>query len=348
MFQHRRGSRKPPEIQSSLLFYFTCIIGLAILGVAAIAAMRLGSVPIPLDEMATALTVPATEWSMNQIIFMAVRVPRVLTGLFVGAGLALSGLVLQITLRNDLAEPYLLGISSGASVGAVAVLIFGLGLALPVAAFITGLLALFATLLISGFRRHATVYRVVLAGVAVSALFSALTSLMIFWAPQTDSYRQVLHWIIGSLASASWESVTISAFTLLIFGGVLVALARLLELFQLGDAEIFGLGINAQLVRGILLSLAALLAAGMVSVSGAIGFVGLMVPHVARTFARTSVRRQALLSMVFGAILLVGADLVARLIILPEELPVGIATSILGAIALCIIMSRKNQRGVSG
>jgi iron complex transport system permease protein len=284
---------------------------------------------------------------MNQIIFAEVRIPRVLTGLCVGAGLALSGLVLQVTLRNDLAEPYLLGVSSGASVGAVAVLIYGLALALPVAAFVTGLLALFITVFISGFRGQVTVYKVVLAGVSVSALFSAITSLMIFAAPQTDSYRQVLHWIIGSLSSANWDSVIISAITLVVFGGVLLALTRLLDIFQLEDIEIAGLGVNTKLSRILLMMIAALLAAGMVSVSGAIGFVGLMVPHLARAFARSSIRQQALLSAVFGSLLLVTADTVARLIILPEELPVGIATSILGAIALCIIMTKKSRMRVA-
>lgn len=347
MFQQRDKSvQTRKRSKESLRFRIVLIFALLVLAGSAVAATGLGSVSIGLGEMLATLTVPAAEWSMNQIIFVEVRVPRVLTGLCVGAGLALSGLVLQITLRNDLAEPYLLGISSGASVGAVAVLIFGLALALPIAAFITGLLALFITLIISGFRGQVTVYRVVLAGVAVSALFSAVTSLMIFSAPQTDSYRQVLHWIIGSLSSASWQSVNISAITLVLFGGVLLALTRLLELFQLDDAEITGLGVNTQLSRGILMSLAALLAAGMVSVSGAIGFVGLMIPHVARAVVRSSVRHQALLSLVLGAILLTWADTVARLIILPEELPVGIATSILGAIALCIIMTRKAQRGV--
>lgn len=326
-------------------FGLSFVLAVLLLIASVFMATGLGSAPTSLEEMLGTLTLESSEWSMTQIIFAEVRLPRVITSVCVGAGLALSGLVLQVTLRNDLAEPYLLGISSGASVGAVAVLIFGLGIVLPVAAFVTGLLALFMTLLISGFRGQVTVYRVVLAGVAVSALFSALTSLMIFWAPQTDSYRQVLHWIIGSLSSANWDSAGISAVTLLVFGGVLIGLTRLLELFQLDDAEIAGLGINTQLSRGILMSLAALLAAGMVSVSGAIGFVGLMVPHVARTFARSSIRRQALLSVVFGAILLVWADTAARIVILPEELPVGIATSILGAIALCVIMSRKKQRG---
>ncbi|GAA2034978.1 iron ABC transporter permease [Yaniella flava] len=344
MFKSRDTSVSVPKTRGRLRFRITLSIALLALAVSCVLATGLGAVPIGLDEMWGTLTVPSADWTMNQVIFAEVRVPRVLTGIAVGAGLALSGLVLQITLRNDLAEPYLLGISSGASVGAVAVLIFGLALALPVAAFITGLLALFITLLISGFSGRVTVYRVILAGVAVSALFSAVTSLMIFSAPQTDSYRQVLHWIIGSLSSASWESSAISGATLLVFGGVLIGLTRLLEIFQLDDAEITGLGINTPLARGILMSLAALLAAGMVSVSGAIGFVGLMVPHVARTFARSSVSHQAILSVVFGAILLVLADTVARLVILPEELPVGIATSILGAIALCIIMGRKTRR----
>lgn len=344
MFQYRSKTERTRRQKRRVGFPVAFACALVFLVGSVLIATGLGSVSVGLDEIFETLRVAPADWSMPQIIFAEVRLPRVLTSVCVGAGLALSGLVLQITLRNDLAEPYLLGISSGASVGAVAVLIFGLGVVLPVAAFVTGLAALFLTLLISGFRGRATAYRVVLAGVAVSALFSALTSLMIFWAPQTDSYRQVLHWIIGSLASASWDTVWISGATFVVFGGVLILLTRLLELFQLDDAEIAGLGVNTPLARGVLMSLAALLAAGMVSVSGAIGFVGLMVPHVARTFARSSVQRQALLSAVLGAILLVWADTAARLVILPEELPVGIATSVLGAIALCVIMSRKKPQ----
>lgn len=348
MFQHRdKRTKRSKRIGSGTRFYFTLTVSMLLLVGSALTATALGSVSVSFDDMVSTLNLPSSEWSMKQIIFVEVRVPRVLTAVFVGAGLALSGLVLQITLRNDLAEPYLLGISSGASVGAVAVLIFGLALALPVAAFLFGLLALFITLGISNFRGRTTVYRVILAGVAVSALFSAITSLMIFSAPQTDSYRQVLHWIIGSLSSTSWESVGISGSTLLLFGGVIVLLTRLLELFQLEDLEITGLGVNTRISRSILMSLAALLAAGMVSVSGAISFVGLMVPHVARAFARSSIRHQAVLSLVFGAILLTLADTIARLVILPEELPVGIATSILGAIALCLIMGKKTQREVA-
>ncbi|WP_120003208.1 FecCD family ABC transporter permease [Nesterenkonia muleiensis] len=311
--------------------------------VSLISAVSLGAVDLPMRGIWQALTTDSEHWQMQETILVQVRIPRVLTAALVGAGLALAGAVLQRTLRNPLAEPYLLGISSGASLGAVSVILLGVALFLPLAAFAGGILALAATLGLGSGPAGMTTERVILAGVAVTAFFSALTSLVIFRSPDSDGYRQVLHWLLGSLASSTWQTVTIAGITVLIFGGLLLASARLLGLFHLSDAEIEALGINTRRARGTVLVFAALLAAGMVSVSGAIGFVGLIVPHVAGALVKGSETKRLIASLLIGALLLIWADTFSRTVLLPEELPVGITTAILGATAFAVIMIRRRR-----
>lgn len=321
---------------------------LLVLGVALVLSLlfaaSFGAVKIPIDAVRSALVTPPELWSTHEVILTQVRIPRVLTAACVGAGLAISGVALQTTLRNPLAEPYLLGVSSGASLGAVAVILLGAALALPLAAFAGGIAALAVTLALSGGSRAPSTERVVLAGVAVTALFSACTSLVIFQSPDSDSYRQVLHWLLGSLAGSTWQSAAIAAGTLAVFGGALLTSARLIGVFKLSDDEIVSLGVNARRSRGWVLSLAALVAAGMVSVSGSIGFVGLIVPHLARPLATGSVARHLAAAALIGALLLVWADTFSRLVVQPKELPVGITTSFLGAIAFAVIMFRQGRK----
>lgn len=309
-------------------------------------AVSFGSVQIPFKTLLAAPFTTADAPSTHEVILLQVRIPRVLTAACVGAGLAISGVALQTTLRNPLAEPYLLGVSSGASLGAVAVMLLGLTLALPFAAFLGGTVALGVTLSLSGGRNASSSQRVILAGVATTALFSACTSLIIFQSPDNDSYRQVLHWLLGSLAGSTWQSVQISTLTLLVFGLALAASSRVLGMFKLGDDEVASLGVNTRRSRIWILSLAALVAAGMVSVSGSIGFVGLIVPHLARPLAGGSAARHLAASAVIGSLLLVWADTFSRLVVQSRELPVGITTSLLGAIAFGVIMFRQ-QKGRS-
>lgn len=304
-----------------------------------------GSISIPFSSLNAALTTPQAEWGASETILMQVRIPRVVTAALVGAGLAMAGAAMQTALRNPLAEPYLLGISSGASFGAVCVLLLGATVALPLAAFSGGLIALAATLLLGRMRGEAQATRVILAGVAVTALFSACTSLTIFQSRDNDSYRQVLHWLLGSLSSVTWESAAVAGISLALFGGALVVIARLLEVLLLGDEEIHSLGLNVRVTRGVVLVIASLLAAGMVSVSGAIGFVGLIVPHIVRGLTRLGQRALLIISALAGGLLLVLADGFSRLIVAPQELPVGITTSIIGAIVFAIIMLRKGEVG---
>lgn len=276
-------------------------------------------------------------------IVWELRMPRVLTAAAVGAGLAVSGAVMQALTRNPLADPYLLGLSSGASLGAVAVLLLGAAVLLPLAAFMGALLALGLTLALASSLGRITPSRTVLAGVAVSALASAITSLLIFWWVTGDSYREILSWLLGSLAGARWPAVAITVVALVVAGVPILLSGRTLDAFAFGDTSAAALGINVPRVRWGLLAITALLTGAMVSVSGAIGFVGLILPHAVRLLVGP--RHRALLPLValVGAIFLVWADTAARSVFDPRELPVGIVTAMIGAPVFAWLLAKRRS-----
>lgn len=276
-------------------------------------------------------------------IVWELRLPRVLTAAAVGAGLALVGAIMQALTRNQLADPYLLGISSGASLGAVTVLLLGLAVVLPLAAFVGALLALGATLALAGSFGRITPTRTVLAGVAVSSLATALTSFVIFWAATGDAYREVLSWLLGSLAGARWDAVLIAGGALVVVGIPLVLTGRLLDAFALGDTTAASLGIPVQGVRWTLLGAGALLTGALVSVSGSIGFVGLVLPHAVRLLVGPGHRALLPLSALVGGVFLVWADTLARTVFEPRELPVGIVTAIVGAPVFAALLVRRRS-----
>ncbi|MBN9151263.1 MAG: iron chelate uptake ABC transporter family permease subunit [Micrococcales bacterium] len=279
--------------------------------------------------------------ALRDSIVWDLRLPRVLTAGAVGAGLALAGVVMQSITRNPLADPYLLGLSSGASLGAVAVLLLGSALLLPVAAFLGAMVALAATLLLAGAFGRITPGRTVLAGIAVSALAGAITSLIIFWTVTGDSYREILGWLLGSLAGARWPAVGIAATAILIAGIPIMMSGRVLDAFAFGDTSATTLGVNVPATRWIMLTAAALLTGAMVSVSGAIGFVGLILPHAVRLLVGPRHRLLLPLSALVGASFLIWADTAARSLFDPRELPVGIVTAIIGAPVFAALLARR-------
>jgi len=276
-------------------------------------------------------------------IVWQLRLPRVLTAAAVGAGLALSGAVMQALTRNPLADPYLLGLSSGASLGAVAVLLLGVALLLPIAAFLGAMLALGLTLLLASSLGRITPSRTVLAGLAVSSLAAAVTSLVIFWTVTGDSYREILGWLLGSLAGARWPAVGIGFAAILIAGIPIMLSGRILDAFAFGDTSAASLGINVPGARWTLLSATALLTGAMVSVSGSIGFVGLILPHAVRLLVGPRHRALLPLSAIVGAIFLIWADTAARSFFDPRELPVGIVTAIIGAPVFAFLLTRRRS-----
>ena len=275
-------------------------------------------------------------------IVWELRLPRVLTAAAVGAGLAIAGAVMQAITRNPLADPYLLGLSSGASLGAVAVLLLGAAVLLPLAAFVGAMIALGVTLVLASSLGAITPTRTVLAGVAVSSLAAAITSLVIFWTVTGDSYREILGWLLGSLAAARWPAVAIAVVGLVVAGVPIMLAGRRLDAFAFGDVSASSLGVNVPATRWGLLAASALLTGAMVSVSGAIGFVGLVLPHAVRLLVGPGHRALLPLSALVGAIFLVWADTAARSVFEPRELPVGIVTAIVGAPIFALLLSRRS------
>ncbi|GAA4733766.1 iron chelate uptake ABC transporter family permease subunit [Isoptericola chiayiensis] len=290
----------------------------------------------------------ATPDRLDDGIVWQLRLPRVLTAAAVGAGLAVCGVVMQSLTRNPLADPYLLGLSSGASLGAACVLVLGWLAVLPVAAFVGAAAALAATLaLASAAGRGAgglTPARTVLAGLAVSQLAAAATSFVIFWSATGDQYREILAWLLGSVAGADWVSVAVAGGAVLLLGTLLASTGSVLDAFTFGDTSAAALGVPVARVRWLLLLGVALLTGALVSQSGAIGFVGLILPHTVRFLVGSRHRALLPLSMLCGATFLVWADTLARTVFAPRELPVGIVTAAIGAPVFALLLWKGRAR----
>jgi iron complex transport system permease protein len=223
----------------------------------------------------------------------------------------------------------------------VAVLLLGVSLLLPVAAFLGAMLALGATLGLASSLGRLTPTRTVLAGLAVSSLVAAMTSFVIFWSAQGDSYREVLGWLMGTLAGSTWQSVAIAGITLVVVGLPVMFTGRILDSFAFGDAAASSLGVNVAQARWMLLAATALLTGAMVSVSGSIGFVGLILPHAVRLVTGAKHRALLPLSALAGAIFLVWADTISRTVFDPREIPVGIITALVGAPVFALLLWRR-------
>ncbi|WP_232666388.1 FecCD family ABC transporter permease [Pseudonocardia sp. TRM90224] len=285
-------------------------------------------------------------WSASEdSIVRLVRVPRALLGVVVGAALAAAGVVLQTLVRNVLAEPYLLGVTSGASTGAAVVILFGAGAAagggaLTGSAFLGAVLATGVVFLLAGVRGSVTSVRLLLAGVSVGYVLQAVTSFLIFWSDAPEGARDVLFWLLGSLAQARWSAVAVSAGVAAVSGVVLMAMARRFDAMAIGDETARSLGTDPARLRAWALGVVALLVGAVVAVSGGIGFVGLVVPHVARLCVGGAHRRLLPVAALIGALFLVWADVAARLVFSPRELPLGIVTALVGAPFLILLVRR--------
>jgi iron complex transport system permease protein len=275
-----------------------------------------------------------------------VRLPRVLTSAIVGAGLSISGVIFQGILLNPLADPYTLGISAGAAFGASIALfldITSLGLySVPVFAFCGAVGTLIAVMSLSSFNREMSSNNLILSGIIVAAILSAGISFIKYVADEQVSI--IIFWLMGSFASKTWAEVSLSCICVL--AGFLICLffARDLNIMSLGDRSANSLGISADRVRMILLVTASFMTAVCVSVSGIIGFVGLIVPHLMRFFIGADNRKLIPASTIAGAGLLLGADTITRAV-LPVEVPIGVLTALIGGPFFCYIF---RQRSVGG
>lgn len=276
------------------------------------------------------------------------RIPRIVLGALVGSTLALSGASYQAVFQNPLADPYLLGVASGAGLGATIAVVEMPHLAglpvdpLPLAAFAGAIVAVVATLALgrTGHRTRST-SGLVLAGVAVGAFFTAIQTFL----QQRNSpvLQEVYTWILGGLATAGWQQVNLILPYVGLATVVLLACRRLLDVLSVGDEEATSLGVRAERVRLLVVAAATLGTAAVVSVSGLIGFVGIIVPHAIRLIAGPSSRRLLPLSILFGGGFLVLADLLARTVLSPSEIPLGVVTAFLGAPFFLVVL-RQSRR----
>ncbi|MFE7131184.1 FecCD family ABC transporter permease [Streptomyces sp. NPDC057638] len=329
--------------------YGAVVTGLvAALGCAALAGLVLGSVRIPAGQVVDAL-LPGAAPSPFRTIVREVRLPRVLLGMVVGAGLGVVGAVLQALVRNRLADPFLLGISSGASTGAVVVLTLGLGattaVAMPLGAFLGSLVAL---ALVFGLARRGgmmTGPRLVLAGVTVSYILTALTTLVLVASARPEHFREALYWSLGGLGSARWDGILLPAVVLGAALPLLLALARPLDLLLVGEEGATVLGLDVGRFRAVVFVLVSLVTAVMVAASGAVGFVGLMVPHAARLLVGATHRALLPVCALLGAVALVVADLGARTLFSPQDVPVGVLTALIGGPLFLWLMRGRTAQG---
>ncbi|UPK76792.1 iron ABC transporter permease [Nocardioidaceae bacterium SCSIO 66511] len=291
-------------------------------------------------------TVGSDEATTYQIVWQ-IRTPRVLLAAVVGAGLGAVGVAAQALVRNALADPFVLGISSGASVGAVVVSTFGLLAGLSIYAVSTGafLGALAATVLVyvaaSG-RTGVSPLRLVLVGVAMSFGFQAVTSVLIYLQPSSEATSTVLFWSMGSFGAATWDALPLVAGVTLLGIGWLWRRSRTLDVLALGDESAASLGVDAARSRTLLFGVASLMTAAMVAVSGAIGFVGLIVPHIVRLVVGAAHVRVLAVAPLAGAVLMVWVDLISRTVAAPRELPLGAITALVGVPVFILLMRRRN------
>ena len=314
-----------------------------LLAVVCLFSLGVGAVNIPLQKVLVSLT--KGRGSPEYTILFAIRLPRILLGLAVGGGLAIAGVVLQGMFRNPLVEPYTLGISGGAALGVtlniVAGGVAGLGLfSLPISGFL-GAVGIISLVYILG-TRGATVKlaRLLLIGVMVSFIASALI-MLIMAMTRTEDLQGIIFWIMGSLEEP--DTSLIRAMLLISLGGLIVSLFFSVDLnaFSLGEEEAFHLGVPVERVKKILFLLASFLTGCCVSVTGIIGFVGLVIPHLMRLLVGGDHRILLVTSFLAGAIFLILCDTLARVAIAPVELPVGVITGLVGGSIFIYALSRK-------
>ena len=289
------------------------------------------------------------DWNvMFESIIWEIRFPRVILGAICGAGLALCGVLMQCVTKNPIAEPYVLGISSGASAGAVSVIVLG-GVSSMGITTISG--GAFVGSIISGILvfaigtqmgRTTSTTRLVLTGMAISTIFGALTNLLIYAAKNSNQAKNAMFWTVGSLGGAKWSVILLPALILVIVLVVSIFMSKSLDILLLGDDSAIILGINVKLIKSVILILSTLLISTIVAVTGAIGFIGLVVPHICRTIAGSDHKKLVLLSSLIGAIFLTMADILARALFPPIEIPIGIITALVGGPFFLFLISKKN------
>lgn len=335
------------------------ILTLLIIGIILTLLVATGLGPIGVKPMTTAKIllhelpfigdkIPVTWQVVEQNIIIGLRLPRVCLGLVVGASLAVCGVTMQALVRNNLADPFILGVSNGAAAFATLGMLFGtfafLGTySLSLSAFIGSAVTIIFVYMISRVRGRINITQLLLSGVAISMIMDGITRIIKLAAPNALGLHNAEFWMSGSLASAKWAYLTLPLVVLIGCMIVLMVNYRGLNLLLLGDEAAGSLGINVSRLQKLLVLITSLIAGTTIAVSGAIGFVGLMVPHFSRLLVGGDHKKVIPISALLGGILVVWVDVGARLLIAPEELPVGVLTAVIGG-PIFIWLLKKNRK----
>jgi len=351
----QRKARRPPQDPSAHLSPLSLGIAVLALGAAMLVGVSIGPADLPFSAVWRSLAdhLPLVHLRtgltpLDSAIIWQVRLPRVVLGGIVGSMLAGSGAAYQGVFRNPLADPYLLGVAAGGGLGATLAIIFRPEVTslLPIAAFVGAAAAVGLTYLVGATVGHeASTMSILLAGIAVAALFTAVQTYL--QQQHTPSLQAVYSWILGDLTLADWADVRLILPYVVLSGIILLSHRRMLDVLRVGEDEANSLGINAGRVRLVVVFAATLGTAAVVSVSGLIGFVGIIVPHAVRLTTNASYRVVVPLSMIGGAAFLISADILARTVQSPAEVPIGVVTAFVGGpFFLFVLRSRRAQRSV--
>lgn len=334
-------------------FFYLLLLLLTVLLLSFIFALKLGTVSLPTADILNLIWNKITfssHLSVNEeseIIFNSIRFPRVLMAALVGATLALSGGAMQAILRNPLADPGLLGVSSGASLFVTASIVLGINLfgdfSLPIIAFLGSFFAMFFIFLLSKIKGQMSITTIVLSGIAINAFLSALTSFFIFLS-NNEQLRSITFWQLGSFGSANWQAVSLFfPFALVTIIGI-PFLSKSLNALILGENNAELMGVHVARVKYAIIFLVSLGVGASVAMCGVISFVGLVIPHLVRLWIGPEHKKLFILSIVSGALLMIVADLLSRMLIRPTEIPIGVITAILGA-PFFLFLLLKNKKG---
>jgi iron complex transport system permease protein len=303
------------------------------------------------DALGAIFKLPGDRPDYYDVVFWEVRIPRILLAGLVGAALACAGTAMQAVFRNPMADPYIVGVSSGASLGAVVAGLTGIaGIAIlgsiitPALAFAGAIVTVFVVYSLGTVRGKVYVDTLLLSGVAVAAFLGAVVSFLIYF--NSQEYHRIIFWLLGSLSLASWASVAVLVVAVLIGVVAVFLFSRDLNALLLGEETAHNLGSNPEVLKTLMLVVAAIMTAAAVAFTGVIGFVGLIVPHMVRLLVGADHRILVPSATLTGAIFLIWADSIARTIIAPTELPVGIITALCGGPFFLYLLRRSRSGGV--
>jgi len=335
-------------MQTSVKAFILCLI----LCISLVTALQFGANFIPLDQIISALMSiidPNAKASITDTIITDIRLPRLIYSVLTGIGLSLVGLLMQTVTRNALADPYVLGVSSGASTGAVFAIIMG-GLPFlgqyntPIFAALGAALSIILVLLCVG--KSNSPVKLILIGMGMTGVFSALTMMIIYGAKHEAQVRSAMFWLLGSFAGIQWGDLPLTAIIVTLFLLYIYMFNQDLDVLLLGNHEAAQMGLSVKQLQLSIVIISSIVIATLVSKVGVVGFIGLIIPHLARIVGGPKHKHTLLFSALIGSIVMIWSDVLSRALYSPEEIPIGVLTSLLGApLFIWIIMNRYKHNG---